>query len=56
MLTPKKVPIRDVVFASLGVSHSAIITASGSLYCGGIGTYGELGVILNEYITGWEKL
>jgi alpha-tubulin suppressor-like RCC1 family protein len=40
VVTPKRVTIRDVVSASLGVSHSALITVGGSLYCGGVGTYG----------------
>jgi len=44
VLAPKRVPIRDVKEAGLGVSHSALITKNGLLYCGGVGSYGELGV------------
>lgn len=44
---PKKITIREVVKASLGVSHSMIITANGCVYGGGTGRNGELGVHLN---------
>lgn len=44
---PKKIAIREVVKASLGVSHSMIITASGCAYGGGTGRNGELGVPLD---------
>lgn len=56
VLTPRRISIRDVKSASLGVSHSAIVTESGLVYCGGVGTHGELGVDLNETHFGWEKL
>lgn len=44
---PKKIPIREVVKASLGVSHSMVITASGYVFGGGTGRNGELGVQLD---------
>ena len=47
VLAPKRVPIRDVKAAGLGVSHSALITKNGLLYCGGVGSNGELGVALD---------
>lgn len=37
-----------VELISLGVCHSAAITADGSVYTAGLGNYGELGVMLNE--------
>ena len=46
VLAPNRVPIRDVKEASLGVSHSALINKNGVFYCGGLGSYGELGVAL----------
>ena len=44
---PKQIPIREVVKASLGVTHSMIITANGCVYGGGTGRSGELGVHLD---------
>lgn len=44
---PMRVPIRDVIAAGLGVNHSCIITRNGELYCGGVGTHGELGIALD---------
>jgi alpha-tubulin suppressor-like RCC1 family protein len=56
VLTPRRIAIRDIRTASLGVSHSAVVTESGLVYCGGVGTHGELGVVLNESHSGWEKI
>ena len=53
---PQIVAIRDVETASLGVSHSAVITSNGTLFCGGTGTHGELGVKLDNTIDGWENI
>jgi hypothetical protein len=35
--------IKNIKFASLGVSHSAILTKDNIVFCGGIGTNGEFG-------------
>ena len=51
--SPKRIAIRDVSAVGLGVSHSAIVTKGGQVYCGGVGTYGELGVVLDERQGGW---
>lgn len=53
---PRKIPIREVVKASLGVSHTMVITASGCLFGGGTGRNGELGVHLDQSVEGWEKM
>jgi alpha-tubulin suppressor-like RCC1 family protein len=53
VLTPRRIPIRDVKTAALGTSHSAIVTLQGLVFCGGVGTSGELGAILNEAQSGW---
>ena len=47
------IPISGVVKASLGVTHSAILTKNGKVFCGGIGTNGELGIELNQSVTGF---
>lgn len=56
VLSPKKVPIKNIEEVSLGVTHSAIVTSNGSVFAGGTGRSGELGVVLDTNITGWEKL
>ena len=56
VLSPRKVPIKNIEDASLGVTHSAIITSNGSVFTGGTGRSGELGVVLDNGISGWEKL
>ena len=37
-----------VIDASLGYNHTLILTEDGSVYSGGIGTHGELGIELKE--------
>lgn len=37
---PTKIPIGNIKSASLGVSHSAIITTENYVFCGGVGTNG----------------
>ncbi|CAM6006603.1 unnamed protein product [Sphagnum balticum] len=56
VLAPQLVIIRDVAKAGLGVSHSCVITKAGYLYCGGVGTNGELSLTLSDKITGFEKI
>lgn len=53
VLSPTKINIKNVRKAALGVSHSCLLTTGGKVYCGGVGTNGELGVDLNPTITGY---
>jgi alpha-tubulin suppressor-like RCC1 family protein len=53
---PKKVSIKGIVKAALGVTHSCLLTKHGKIYCGGVGTNGELGIDLNPTITGYETI
>jgi alpha-tubulin suppressor-like RCC1 family protein len=47
---PKKVNIKGIVKAALGVTHSCLLTKHGKVYCGGVGTNGELGIVLDPTI------
>lgn len=51
-----KISISDVSTASLGINHSCLITKNGNIYAGGVGTHGELGIALDEHITGFERI
>ena len=38
--SPRKIPIENVKAVGLGVSHSAVVTTDGKVFCGGTGSYG----------------
>ena len=38
--SPVKVGIKGVAKAALGVSHTCLLTKSGAIYCGGVGSSG----------------
>jgi len=50
---PKKVILKGIIKAALGVSHTCLLSREGKIYCGGVGTNGELGIDLNPSITGY---
>ena len=53
---PTQVKIGQVTKAALGVTHTCLLTQTGKVYCGGIGSNGELGMQLQPSITGYETI
>jgi alpha-tubulin suppressor-like RCC1 family protein len=56
VVRPRRVNLKGVVKAALGVTHSCLLTKQGRVYCGGVGTSGELGIDLNPTVTGYETI
>ena len=51
---PVQIKIGKVKKAALGVNHTCLLTSEGKVFCGGVGTDGELGVHLSPLITGYD--
>lgn len=46
-------PLKNVIKAALGVSHTCLLLKDGRVFGGGVGTNGELGIDLNPTVPGY---
>ena len=53
---PLVVKLKGIRKAALGVNHSCLLTKEGKVYCGGVGSNGELGMPLDPTVTGYETI